>query len=70
MKSFKIFEMEIKIDQHNNVVFFEEDYPACMDIPEIMRTEHPSCTTRILPYEKFNELDLPVVGRRVLGEER
>ena len=69
MNEFKIYEMEIKIDRENKVVFFEEDYPTCMDIPEIMRTEYPSYTTRILTYEKFNELDFPVVGRRVLWEE-
>ena len=69
MNEFKTYEMEIKIDRDKKVVFFEEDYPTCMDIPEIMRTEYPSYTTRILTYEKFNELDLPVVGRRVLWEE-
>ena len=69
MNEFKTYEMEIKIDRENKVVFFEEDYPTCMDIPEIMRTEYPSYTTRILTYEKFNELDLPVVGRKVLWEE-
>ena len=61
--------MENKIDRKNKVVFIEEDYPTCMDIPEIMRTEYHSYTTRILVYDKFNELGLPVVERRVLWEE-
>ena len=68
MNEFTNYEMEIKIDRKNKVVFFEEDYPTCMDIPEIMRTEYPSYTTRILTWEKFNELDFPVVGRKVLWE--
>ena len=68
MNEFKTYKMEIKIDRDNKVVFFEEDYPTCMDIPEIMRTEYPSYTTRILTWEKFNELDFPVVGRKVLWE--
>ena len=68
MNEFKTYEMEIKIDRDNKVVFFEEDYPTCMDIPEIMRTEYPSYTSRILTWEKFNELDFPVIGRRVLWE--
>lgn len=41
MNEFKTYEMENKIDRKNKVVFFEEDYPTCMDIPEIMRTEYP-----------------------------
>ena len=36
MNEFKTYEMEIKIDRDNKIVFFEENYPTCMDIPEIM----------------------------------
>ena len=69
MNEFLIYKMEIKIDRENKIVFFEEDYPSCMDIPEIMRAEYPSFTPRVLSGRQFNELDLPVVGRRVLWEE-
>ena len=69
MNEFLIYKMEIKIDRENKIVFFEEDYPSCMDIPEIMRAEYPSFTPRVLSCLQFNELDFPVVGRRVLWEE-
>ena len=69
MNEFKTYVMQIKIDRKNKIFFFEEDYPVCTDIPEIMKTEYPFYTTRIMSYEEFDELDYPAVGRRVLWEE-